>query len=85
MERDKRYKSIKIMLEQGHIKKLIDIFEDHLFPITVIAEHLHTSTTRVRKLLNSPGEFTINELSSIADYFDVTHKLIIELAYKTRK
>lgn len=84
-ERDKRYKGIKLLLEKGEIKTLAGIIDDHSFPISALAEYFSTNTTRMRRLINAPGSFTMDDLIMIAKYFDVKDQIIIDMAYKQAK
>ncbi|WEK33964.1 MAG: hypothetical protein P0Y53_15860 [Candidatus Pseudobacter hemicellulosilyticus] len=85
MERDKRTKGIKKLIESKDIKTLVEILDDHDFPVTSLAKSLRTNTTRMRRLMESPGNLTFDEADAIAFFFDVREELIVEMIRRVKK
>ena len=73
------YRTIKILIEAGSIKKLSELF-DHI-SLEVVAEDLGISHNRLRYKLGNIGKFTINELCNMADLFEVEEMKIVDLAH----
>jgi len=80
MPRDKRYHTVKVLIETGHIKTFAQIFE-HI-PVSVIYRDMGMYYSRFKRLLQSPGLFSIAELSTLAGFIGIDPKIIIGLAYE---
>jgi hypothetical protein len=73
--RDKRYNLIKPMLKVGYINTFTDIF--HYIPKTVVARDLSIKSDRFNALMQSPDEFTLRKLITLANFLDLSiHELI---------
>src|ERR1044071_9694427 len=79
MERDPRYKAIKILIEGRHITEFKEIFT-HV-PKTIMAHDLGTNNNRMTRLITNVDQFTLAELYKISDLLDVDYKTIFTLAH----
>lgn len=79
MVKDKRYKTIKVLIEGGHIKTLSDIFDT--IPRSVVAKDFGTNFTRFTRLIENPADFRLKELYTLAHLFDVDERKFIDLAH----
>jgi hypothetical protein len=80
MEKDPRYKVVKIMIETRHITEFKDIF-NHV-PKTIMAHDLGTNNNRMTRLITNVEQFTLAELYKISDLLDVDYKTIFTLAHQ---
>jgi hypothetical protein len=79
MAKDRRYSTVKVLIETGNIKSFREIF-DHI-PKSVVYSDLGMNYTRFAKLIESPTLFTLQELITLAGFFTLDPKLMIDLAY----
>lgn len=79
MVEDKRYSTIKVLIEAGHIKSIQDIFI--FIPKTVVYKDLGANFNRFDRAIIDPSLFKLRELLKLAEMFDVDAKRIIEMAY----
>lgn len=71
---------VKEFIENGRIQEFKDITT--FIPKTTLAHQLGTNNDRITRLINSPEEFTIKELLTIADFLDVNHSSTIRITCK---
>ena len=76
---DRRYIAVKNLIESGTIKHLAEIFD--YVPKRVVYTDLGVNYTRFVKLIRSPDLFTLRELTTMAGFFKVDPKAVINLAY----
>jgi hypothetical protein len=79
MEKDPRYKALKILIEAGYIEYIKDIFT-HI-PKSIIRADIGTNTARMTRLISDPSEFTIKELYKIASLINVDPIRIVNLVH----
>ncbi|MDP4216296.1 MAG: hypothetical protein Q8927_08840 [Bacteroidota bacterium] len=79
MAKDRRYSTVKVLIETGNIKSFAGIF-DHI-PKSVVYADLGMNYTRFTKLLSNPALFTLQELITLAGFMGIDPKIIIEMAY----
>ncbi len=79
MERDPRYKAVKILIEGKHITEFKEIFT-HV-PKTIMAHDLGTNNNRMTRLIANVEQFTLDELYKISFLLDVDYKTIFTLAH----
>lgn len=79
MEKDKRYKTVKLLIEKEGITRLEEIFE-HI-PVTTIALMLGTNWQRLTKYINNPLLFKFGEILVLAKYFEVGEEIMIKIVY----
>jgi hypothetical protein len=79
MEKDPRYKAVKILIEGKHITEFKEIFT-HI-PKTIMAHDLGTNNNRMTRLITNVDQFTLAELYKISSLLDVDYKTIFMLAH----
>jgi hypothetical protein len=79
MAKDRRYSTVKVLIETGNIKSFREIF-DHI-PKSVVYSDLGMNYTRFAKLIDSPALFTLQELITLAGFFGIDSRKMIDLAY----
>jgi hypothetical protein len=83
MPKDSRYKTVKILIEGGHVKTFAEIFQ-HI-PPSVVSNDFGTNYTRFVKLIDNPSDFKLRELYTLASHFQVDSKIMLDLAYNQEK
>ncbi|OQP52604.1 hypothetical protein A4H97_25105 [Niastella yeongjuensis] len=76
---DKRYESIKFMIETGHITEFRQIF--NYMPKSPLGKYLHTNNPRITRLTSEVDDLTVQEIVSISSFFDVDYMKIIHLVF----
>lgn len=79
MVKDKRYKSVKNLIESGHITLFREIFDT--LPKSVVYKDLGMNNDRFTNLMNNVELFLINDLFRIADLIETEKGKILEVAY----
>jgi len=79
MSMDKRYDSIKFMIESGHITEFRQIF-DYL-PKSLLTKHLHTNNPRMTRLKLKVDDLTVHEIVSISSLFNVDYTKITRIVF----
>ena len=80
MEKDKRYKTIKHLINDGHITLFNEIFE-HI-PRSKVAHDLGTNYNRLQRLIAHIDEFKFKEIFTIGDFFEVDPQTMVALVLK---
>ena len=82
-KKDHRYNVVKLILESGKmIKTFSDIFK--FIPKSTVAKSMHMNNNRMQSLIDSPGDFTFNEIKEIADLFGCEYTLLRDLVEKSQ-
>jgi hypothetical protein len=76
---DKRYDSIKIMIETGHITEFQQIF--NYIPKSLLGKHLHTNNPRMTRLVSNVDDLTVHEIFSISTLFNVDYTKITHIVF----
>jgi hypothetical protein len=76
---DKRYDSIKIMIETGHITEFQQIF--NYIPKSLLGKHLHTNNPRMTRLVSNVDDLTVHEMVSISTLFNVDYTKITHIVF----
>jgi hypothetical protein len=76
---DQRYTTIRVLIQSGHIKSFRDIFQ--FIPKTVVYRDLGVNFNRFSRAIIDPAKFTLEELRTLADFFGVDTKTMIDMAY----
>lgn len=76
---DKRYDSIKIMIETGHITEFQQIF--NYIPKSLLGKHLHTNNPRMTRLVSNVDDLTVHEIVSISTLFKVDYNKITHIVF----
>lgn len=79
-DKDSRFATVRILIEQGHIREFRKIF-DHI-PRTVVAKSLRTHPVRFNRLVDHIDQFPLKELILLAELIGVDARLLIDLAYE---
>lgn len=65
MQHDIRYNTVKILLNEGRIKSFKSIFI--YIPFSVVARDLHTTSSRMKRLIAKPELLMFKEINTLAD------------------
>lgn len=79
MEMDPRYKTVRILLTEGHIKNLSQLLEEA--DKTPLARDIKTSPERFNKLIENPALFMLGDIYSMARVIGVEEKKIFEIVH----
>ena len=79
MEKDRRYKTVKIMIEGGHLTEFHQIFD--YIPKSIVANDLGTNYNRLIRLIEHVEQFTLKELFTLSSFCNLDSKLILDLVY----
>jgi plasmid maintenance system antidote protein VapI len=82
MVKDKRHKTVKILIEGSHVTEFSQIFE-HI-PKTAVANQLGIHFNRIQRMIESPGEIKINDLFMLSRYFEIDAKVLFDLIYNQK-
>lgn len=77
---DQRYGTIKVLIESGHIKSFRDIFQ--FIPKTIVYRDLGVNFNRFSRAIIDPARFTLDELRTMAEFFGIDTKTMIDMAYE---
>lgn len=77
MEKDHRYKTVKVMIETGHITEFRQIF-DHI-PKSVVARDLGTNNNRMTRMITHVEQFNLHELYKISALIDIDFMKVLVL------
>ncbi len=80
---DRKPAAVKALLEKGQIAEVAHIFD--ILPKSPTYKKMKMGYDRFIECLNSPGEFSLLELSRLADVIGIDDKVIIDIAYKNMK
>jgi hypothetical protein len=82
MVKDKRHKTVKILIETGNVTTFADIFE-HI-PKTTVADELGIHFNRMVGMIESVNDIKVNDIFLFAGYFEIDAKVLFELIYNQR-
>jgi|ADGO01.1.fsa_nt_gi hypothetical protein len=77
MVKDKRHKTVKILIEGGHVTQFREIFE-HI-PKTTVAEQLGIHFNRFNNFIDHPAEMKVSDLFLLSAYFEIEGQKMFEL------
>lgn len=83
MAKDKRYKTIKILIEGNHISQFKEIF-DHI-PKTIVGKDLGIHFRRFNRMVVKVSEIKVKDIFQLSAFFDVDEMLLFDLIYKQIK
>lgn len=81
--KDRRYTTVKRLVEIGDITRLDEIF--HYIPKSMVAKDLGTNYNRLIRLLKKPEGWILQDLYRLAELFGIDEMKMIELAHAQRK
>ena len=83
--RDKRYKAVKVLIENGVIVSYAQIFE--YIPKSVIAHHMGINWERMEKRIRRPGEWKAKDIILLGNLIGldpaILFKFIVDHKHKT--
>jgi hypothetical protein len=77
MAQDKRYSTVRILIEGGHVIGFSQIFE-HI-PISVVAIDYGSNYVRFKRLVENPSRLKIKDIFILAHLFGVPEMTMITL------
>lgn len=77
MVKDKRHKTVKILIEGGHVSEFREIF-DHI-PKTTVAAELGIHFNRFNNFMEKVGAMGISDLFLLSGYFEIDPKVMFNL------
>jgi hypothetical protein len=77
MEKDHRYKTVKVMIETGHVTEFKQVF-DHI-PKSVVARDLGTNNNRMTRMITHVEQFNILEVFKISGLVDIDFRILLNL------
>lgn len=83
MAKDKRYKTIKILIEGNHISQFKEIF-DHI-PKTIVGKDLGIHFRRFNRMVVKVAEIKVKDIFQLSSFFDVDEKLLFDLVHRQLK
>ena len=67
--KDKRYETVKILIDTGNLKRLSDIIDN--IPPGILAKDLSTNYNRLIKVIENPSELRLRELVKLANLLGI--------------
>ena len=83
MVKDKRYKTVKILIETENISQFKEIF-DHI-PKTKVSTDLGIGFERMEGLINTVRNIRVGDIFLFSEYFEVDAKTIFLLIYNQKQ
>lgn len=80
MAKDKRYSTLKVMLDTGNLKSFSEVFD--IIPKSVVASDLGINYTRFLVKLENLEDFTLREILKLSLQMEVEALAIITLLLK---
>lgn len=77
MVKDKRHKTVKILIEGGHVSEFREIFE-HI-PKTTVADELGIHFNRFNNLIDKPADMKVSDLFLLSGYFEIEGQKMFQL------
>lgn len=77
--KDKRYSTIKVLIETNNISQLSDIFDT--LPKTVLAKDIGMNYGRFSRKAKELALFSLKEIYDIADLIEVDRKLFLDIIH----
>jgi hypothetical protein len=83
MAKDRRYKTVKALIESGQLKNFREVYD--IIPKSVIGADLKINYYKSTKRFDNPGTFEVDEIIGLAKLIEVDDVVIYQLLAKTRK
>jgi hypothetical protein len=77
MAQDKRYFTVRILIEGGHVTGFSQIFE-HI-PISVVAIDFGSNYVRFKRLVENPSRLKLKDIFILAHLFEIQEMTMITL------
>lgn len=78
MIKDNRYNVVRILLEKGEIKTIVQIFQ--YIPKSVVSKEIKTNNNRFTRLIKDPQRFKLSELTKIAGAIGIESEVLVLMA-----
>lgn len=82
MQKDRRYTTVKILIERGYITKFDEIFE-HI-PISIVAKDYGSNYVRLKWKISKPLTFKLIDIKILSGVFGIELHKMIELILQTK-
>lgn len=79
MVKDKRYKTVKNLIDGGYVVKFRQIFDT--LPKSVLYKHLGINSVRFKNLMFHVDLFVLKDIFRMADYFEVDGDILLKIIY----
>jgi len=79
MVKDKRYKTVKNLIDGGYVIKFRQIFDS--IPKSVLYKHLGMNSVRFKNLMFHVDLFVVKDIFRMANYFEVDNDVMLKLIY----
>lgn len=79
MAKDKRYSTVKILIETGNVTTFADIF-DHI-PKTTVAADLGIHFNRMTRMIGNVNEIKTGDIFLLSTHFGIDAKVMFDLIY----
>ena len=80
MTKDKRYTTVKNLINSGFIKTFREIFDT--IPKSIVYSDLGMNNARFKNLMFNVEEFVLNDIFRIAELIEVDREIMLNLVYK---
>ena len=77
MAQDKRYSTVRFLIEGGHITLFSQIFET--IPLSVVAIDYGSNYVRFKRLVENPSRFRLKDIFILANLFGIPEMKMISL------
>jgi hypothetical protein len=77
MAQDKRYITVKVLIEAGHITVFSQIFET--IPVSVVAIDFGSNYVRFKRLVQNPSRLKMRDTFILAHLFGIPEMMMITL------
>jgi len=77
MGKDRRYITVRILIEAGHITDFSQIFEN--IPLSVVAIDYGSNYVRFKRLVENPSRFKLRDIFIMAHLFKIPEMTMINL------
>lgn len=80
MARDRRYTTVKNLIDGGYLKSFRDMFET--IPKSVVARDLGMNNGRFTRLMHNVKKFTLEEVYRLAEFLQVEETIMLALVHE---
>jgi hypothetical protein len=79
MVKDRRYLTVKILIDAGHVKSLLEVFDT--LPRSILARDFGTNYSRFSRLIENPDQFKLKEVYTLAKLLDIDELKMLTLVH----
>ena len=77
MAQDRRYGTVRILIEGGHVTNFSQIFEN--IPLSVVAIDFGSNYVRFKRLVENPSRLKLRDIFILANLFGISEMAMITL------